>query len=46
MKKQQIFFTAPKTAELWECEVPEIQPDEVLTQMELPLLAAERNELA
>lgn len=39
MKKQQIFFTAPKTAELWECEVPEIQPDEVLTKMEYTVVS-------
>ena len=39
MKKQQIFFTAPKTAELWEREVPEVQPDEVLARMEYTVVS-------
>ena len=39
MKKHQIYFTAPKTAELWECDVPPIQPDEVLARMEYTVVS-------
>lgn len=39
MKKRQIFFTAPRQAELWEQEVPELQPDEVLARMEYTVVS-------
>ena len=39
MKKHQIFFTAPGTAELWEREVPEIAADEVLAKMEYTVVS-------
>jgi len=39
MKKHQIFFTAPGKAELWEREVPEIAPDEVLAKMEYTVVS-------
>lgn len=39
MKKQQIFFTAPKTAELWEQDVPSIATDEVLVKMEYTVVS-------
>ena len=39
MKKQQIFFTAPKTAELWEKDVAAIAPDEVLVKMEYTVVS-------
>ena len=39
MKKQQIFFTAPKTAELWEHDVPSIESDEVLVKMEYTVVS-------
>ena len=39
MKKKQIMFTKPGTAELWEMDVPELQPDEVLTRMEYTVVS-------
>ncbi len=39
MKKQQIFFTAPKTAELWERDIPDITSDEVLVKMEYTVVS-------
>lgn len=39
MKKQQIFFVAPKTAELQECDVPAVQVDEVLVRMEYTVIS-------
>ena len=39
MKKKQIFFTAPGTAELWEKDVPELKPNEVLTRMEYTVVS-------
>ena len=39
MKKKQIFFTAPGTAELWEKDVPELKSNEVLTRMEYTVVS-------
>lgn len=39
MKKQQIFFTAPKKAELWEKEIPQIDAEDVLVKMEYTVVS-------
>ena len=39
MKKKQIMFTAPATAELWERDIPPLQPGEVLTRMEYTVIS-------
>ena len=39
MKTKQILFTAPKTAEYLDTELPEIKDDEVLTRMEYTVIS-------
>lgn len=39
MKRKQIIFTAPKTAELLESDMPKLQPDDVLVKMEYTVIS-------
>lgn len=39
MKKKQIFFTAPKIAELLERDIPKLEPDDVLVKMEYTVIS-------
>ena len=39
MKKKQIFFTAPRKAELWEVDVPAVGADDVQVRMEYTVVS-------